>query len=264
MSYLTELSDQELQRNFEMAHEHLKQVFSKYPYPIDMEGCPCCVSEDKKKSLSHGDLNVYLPKAMTTWGDDDDFKHYIPQLFAFVYLEEKSDETFIFVSKLNYVQNWSQEETQAIFSWFSAYSQYKYVRDLKELIEGSRLNVQDWLQGCLQELTCDFPFFVFFKDEFDEMIPFLYPDLLKKFADLLDRWPRDEIDFVAYASCLTRYLIFSDSQYGIFKEKVAMWIAKNENRIEELFWKTVDPRLQKLFSETLPPNFFPTSALPRV
>ena len=52
MLYLIELSNEELKRNFELAHAHLKEVFSKYPYPIDLEGCPCCIHEDMQESLS--------------------------------------------------------------------------------------------------------------------------------------------------------------------------------------------------------------------
>src|SRR5476649_249605 len=95
MHYLTEFSAEELQRNFESANEHLKQVFSKYPYPRDIVGCPCCVREDDRESLKHGNLEKYLWKAMTTWGGENDFKHYIPQLFSFVYLEQEYGETSI-------------------------------------------------------------------------------------------------------------------------------------------------------------------------
>lgn len=261
MHYLIEFSDDEFQRNFELANEHLKQVFSKYPHPTEMEGCPCCVGKREPPNQDNfqyeSDLQFYLRKAMTTWGEEIDFKHYIPQLLSFVYLEKKSDDTFVLLGKIEHVQNWNQDETQAILEWFNTYSQYKYIGELKRLIEESRLKVQDWLEGTSQKLSCDFPFSIFLESEFNEMISFLDPRLLEKFSELLDIWPLNEADFVIYASCLTNYLIFSDSEYGIFKERVSKWISKNENIMEEFFWKTEDPRLQKLFSDALPPNYYP-------
>jgi len=54
-----------------------------------MEGCPCCVSnEDKEKLhtkelrlLEESDISRYAFRALTTWGDIDDFKHYLPRIF---------------------------------------------------------------------------------------------------------------------------------------------------------------------------------------
>jgi hypothetical protein len=252
MYYLTDMSAEELQRNFEAADEHLKQVFSKYPQK-DMDSCDC--DEHPRPDPNHDQIfNSYLGKAMYTWGDEKDFKHYIPRLFSFVFLEGAGD-VYILSCKLNYVKNWLPEETQAILSWYSAYSQYKYISDLKALIKKSRLNVQAWLEDRVQMLSCNFPFSIFFEGEFEELVPFFSPELLEKFTELLDMWPHDETDFVAYAYCLTNYLIFSNSEYGIFEKKVAKWISKNDKILEELFWKTEDPRLQKLFSDTQPPNY---------
>ena len=69
--------------------ENLYSTFSIYPLNSKMEGCPCCVSDaDKEKihskqlrELEEEDLSRYVFKAMTTWGDTDDFKHYLPRIF---------------------------------------------------------------------------------------------------------------------------------------------------------------------------------------
>ena len=251
MHYLTAWSTEELKHNFALANEHLQKVFSQYPYPESMEGCPCCVNEDMRESLRQGDLSRYFGKAMTTWGNENDFKHYIPKLFSFVYLERENDDYFILVGKLDYVQEWTREENQAILSWFNAYAQYKCIDHLKRSIAESRRKVQDWLAGTTEELSCDFPFSIFSEEEFTEMIPFLQPELIEKFAELLFVWPLNEMDLIAFASYLVdKYLVF-DGEYQIFAERKSAWISKNQNRIEELFWKTDDPRLQKLFSDSL-------------
>jgi hypothetical protein len=256
MHYLTEFSTEELEHNFELANEHLKQVFSKYPRPRDVEGCPHCVSEYDRQSLKQGNLDKYLWKAMTTWGGEDDFKHYIPQMFSFVFLEEEHGDGSILLSKLNYVENWIPEETQAIVAWFSAYFQYIYIGDLMRLIEQSRLKVKDWLEGRIQELSCRFPFDIFLIGDFSEMAPFLDSGLLEKFAHLLDLWPLNEIDFVVYASCLTEYqILFGYNNF--FNKRMPTWITRNERMLEELFWKTEDHRLQQLFSDAISLSAFP-------
>ena len=55
-----------------------------------IEGCPCCVSgsdEDnihskQLRQLNGDDLSRYAFKAMTTWGDIEDFKYYLPGIFS--------------------------------------------------------------------------------------------------------------------------------------------------------------------------------------
>jgi len=54
----------------------------------EMGGCPHCVDDQMKKSLvgtplrdlSYEALEPYAFKAMTTWGDASDYKHFLPRI----------------------------------------------------------------------------------------------------------------------------------------------------------------------------------------
>ena len=71
------------------AVEKLYTVFSRYPLRKHVEGCPCCVNETDKdlleskplRQLTLSDLGRYAFKAMTTWGDENDFRHFLPRIF---------------------------------------------------------------------------------------------------------------------------------------------------------------------------------------
>ena len=73
----------------EIAVEKLYKVFSRYSLRRHVEGCPCCVHEEDKRALeskplqnlSAAELGRYSFKAMTTWGDKDDFRHFLPRIF---------------------------------------------------------------------------------------------------------------------------------------------------------------------------------------
>jgi hypothetical protein len=74
----------------ELAHAitDLYEVFRKYKLHPHVEGCPHCVFDDDHRLLHSAPLRLMGPnefrryawKAMTTWGDVDDFKHFLPRL----------------------------------------------------------------------------------------------------------------------------------------------------------------------------------------
>ena len=98
-----------------------------------MEGCPCCVSDtDKEKihskqlrDLDEDDLSRYAFKAMTTWGDTDDFKHYLPSIFELLSTTDFIVDTFVVLGKLEYGkwQEWTDIEknaiTQFLWAWWA-------------------------------------------------------------------------------------------------------------------------------------------------
>ena len=113
------------------AIERLYQTFAIYPFRPTMEGCPCCVSgSDKEKihskqlrQLEEEDLSRYVFKAMTTWGDVKDFKHYLPRIFELVAMKDSGIDTFVVSGKLEYSQwkNWPENEKEAIVSFLLAW-----------------------------------------------------------------------------------------------------------------------------------------------
>jgi len=70
------------------AIEEIYDVFGRFRLAAHVEGCPHCVSDHDHarihaaplRSLTAHDLHRYAWKAMTTWGDINDFKHFLPRL----------------------------------------------------------------------------------------------------------------------------------------------------------------------------------------
>ncbi len=153
-----------------IAIEKLYDTFSIYPFKSTMAGCPCCVSDhDKEKihskqlrDLDESDLSRYAFKAMTTWGDTDDFKHYLPRIFELLATTDFIVDTFVVLGKIEYGkwQEWSDEEKTAInnflFDWWTditkcksyfdkeAFTEiYKLTGDIEQLLKRWMISLED-------------------------------------------------------------------------------------------------------------------------
>lgn len=112
--------------------ENLYSVFSKYEIRSFIEGCPCCVSDrDKEKihskelrELEEEDLSRYAFKAMTTWGNVDDFKHFLPRILELCIDHDLGIQPFGIFGKLKYGkwELWDNTEKEAfkdfLFEWW--------------------------------------------------------------------------------------------------------------------------------------------------
>ena len=97
--------------------ENLYDVFAKYPLK-QIDACPCgCNPEDKihnlqtipLNNLSAVDLGHYCGSAIWTWGDEEDFKHFLPRIFEILFeLKEECDISTI-LGKLE-VAKWNSWE----------------------------------------------------------------------------------------------------------------------------------------------------------
>jgi hypothetical protein len=153
-----------------IAIQNLYDTFSIYPFKSTMEGCPCCVSDSDKekihskplKDLNEDDLSRYAFKAMTTWGDTDDFKHYLPRIFELLATTDFIVDTFIVLGKLEYGkwQEWSNDEkatiTNFLFAWWTnttkhnsyfnkeAFTEiYKLTGDIEQLLNSWTISIED-------------------------------------------------------------------------------------------------------------------------
>ena len=113
----------------------LYKVFGAYQSRAQtMEACPCCVKKSEIAALFAvplADLDAqmlsrYSFKAMTTWGDEGDFKHFLPRL-----LELSFDGESAFDFGLDWIGNkfsldengwksWPDEEIAALHEFFRA------------------------------------------------------------------------------------------------------------------------------------------------
>src|SRR5689334_4808434 len=71
--------------------ENLYTVFARYPL-AEIEHCKCCVTPEENarlsakplRELTEADFGRYPGKAITTWGHDEDYKHFLPRLLELV------------------------------------------------------------------------------------------------------------------------------------------------------------------------------------
>lgn len=113
-------------QQLEKAIAILYETFAIYSLRPHIEGCPCCVTENDHKLISHkrlnlltsSELNNFAFSSMTTWGTALDFKHFLPRLLELIAFDSRRfywSETVI-GSKLNYAKydEWQVEEKAAI------------------------------------------------------------------------------------------------------------------------------------------------------
>jgi hypothetical protein len=127
-----------------IAIENLYLTFSIYPFQSTMNGCPCCVSDIDKKNihvkqlrdLNEEDLSKYAFKAMTTWGDLADFKHFLPRIFELLTTTNFPVDNQIVLGKLEYGNwhEWPEAEIasirQFLLAWWSDFTKHNKTFDL--------------------------------------------------------------------------------------------------------------------------------------
>ncbi|MDL4818278.1 hypothetical protein [Actinomadura opuntiae] len=108
------------------AADALYAAFAHVPRPTRVVGCPCCVPPDADRpllarpprDLGAQDLARYAAKALSTWGDENDFRYFAPRLLelaagdAFAY-----PDTEIVFGKLGQAgwERWGQRDAVAAF-----------------------------------------------------------------------------------------------------------------------------------------------------
>jgi hypothetical protein len=112
------------------AIDGLYRTFSRYPLPPHVDGCRHCVSDSDHallyavalRDLSSGHLSRYAFKAMTTRGDEDDFRHFLPRIFELAIIDGESWTVPVVFGKLAYgrLETWPSDERQAITTFFEA------------------------------------------------------------------------------------------------------------------------------------------------
>lgn len=121
-------------QTLEDAIEHLYYTFQNYRLKTSIDACTYCVQDSDRaklhakrlRDLTDTDLEKYAFKALTTWGDADDFRHFLPRLFELEALHPQRivglvDPEILF-GKLAYAQwdSWDTAEQQSIYVYFEA------------------------------------------------------------------------------------------------------------------------------------------------
>ena len=119
--------------------DYLYRVFERYPLRQHIDGCPCgCLPADAAEALhaaplrglTEQHLSRFTMKTMTTWGDEVDFKHFLPRLLELIAHDELSLlETLL--RKLAYGQwwFWPDQEVAAVVTFLHAWWEDVLIRD---------------------------------------------------------------------------------------------------------------------------------------
>ncbi len=119
-------------RALNVAVGELYKVFARcYPLRSHIEGCPHCVGSDDDialhskplRQLTAQELGRYAFKAMTTWGDDHDFRHFLPRLLELLAFDSQlAINPEILLGKLHYANwhSWPNVEQRSIEAYLKA------------------------------------------------------------------------------------------------------------------------------------------------
>lgn len=105
--------------------EQLYAVFSKYPGNPEMEGSSLYGDLEKwnrdlfskpLRKLSAGDLSRFSGKVITTWGDADDMKHFLPRILELTALLKPPYMIWVTFDRLEMTgwQSWPADEYETI------------------------------------------------------------------------------------------------------------------------------------------------------
>jgi hypothetical protein len=153
------------------AIDHLYDVFQSYPLRPHVEGCTHCVHPEDHirlgskplRKLIGEDLSRYARKAMTTWGDDHDFRHFLPRILELVATEDASwvaVDTQVIFSKLEYGKwlTWPDREQGAVHTYLMALFNHILTRPLSEVDTSTTNSLDPYLCAIGQGVDDLYPF----------------------------------------------------------------------------------------------------------
>ena len=202
----------------------LYETFEKYRSGPAMSGSPLYsdlakwnedIFSKSLAELNEDDLSRFVGKSITTWGNENDYKHFLPRIFELTAEFRTPYEIWIAFGKLEYGEwhTWPENEQKVIHEFMLALWQ-NIVNDNSEKAEWE------------------------FKDYFSSIAHF-YPN----FSDLINIWW--ESDSKASIKHLADFLI--DEQTAIFdRKKISGFYDKKENTEEFIAWVLSDRILEKM------------------
>lgn len=113
-----------------LAIERLYQVFARYPRPHHVDGCSHCVDENDHanlfaaplRKLTDEHLGPFAFKVLTTWGEVDDLRHFLPRLFELVATDWLWVDPEVVLGKLRLAEwnAWPPDEQTAVRQYLRA------------------------------------------------------------------------------------------------------------------------------------------------
>jgi hypothetical protein len=122
------------------AIESLYEAFDAYPLEERIDSCPHCELDEAERrlhvrplrELTWADLGTYTFKAMTSFGDEDDFRHFLPRVLELYVLDHAGApySLFMFCGKLDYAAwtTWPAGEVAAVRRFIEAWKRVLVAR----------------------------------------------------------------------------------------------------------------------------------------
>ncbi len=192
------------------AVETLYDVFSIYPLAQKVEGCPCCVSAEDEavlhlrplRRMTAEDLSRYAFKALSTWGDEDDLRHFLPRLLELAAeLHNYDVDLEAITGKLEYGKwkQWPEQEQLAIRGYLMALWHSALTQLPEEVLLGDCLGA---IGQAEEDLT---PYLALWQD-------------------------------TATDAAFTQLAIFFDSQLDLHRGKLTNWSGRREQMAQVIDW----------------------------
>jgi hypothetical protein len=114
----------------EISIENLYKVFSRYNISENFKDrcCNCCITDKEiklllskqVKNISEDDLGHFMRSAITTYGDENDYKHFLPRILELLKFNDNLIDDFLTFEKLNYTnwKSWNKKEIIVVESYF--------------------------------------------------------------------------------------------------------------------------------------------------
>jgi hypothetical protein len=204
--------------------DKLYEVFSKIHGNSNMQGSPNygdleiwnqVLFSKPLRELSANDLSRFTGKAMTTWGNVDDYKHFLPRILELTAQLDTPYEVWIAFDKLEYGnwKAWEETEQKVI---------HEYMLLLWESLLKDDSEKAEWV----------------FMDYFSSIAHF-YP----RFGELLTIWERDN------NKTATKHLanFIYNERSNIFDKRIIAGFHKQSENVDELKnWSLSDKTVQRL------------------
>lgn len=205
--------------------ENLYVVFEKYHsestmvgssnYGRELDTWNRLIFKKSLRELDEDDLSRFTGKAITTWGNINDYKHFLPRIFELTAELRTPYEIWIAFEKLNLAKwkNWDENEQEVIHEFMIA---------LWESVVNDDCQKAEWE----------------FRDYFSSIAHF-YPN----FNELLGIWFKSETR--AGIKHLADYIV--DEQVAIFdRGRISGFYDQKENVEEFISWVLSDKMLNKI------------------
>lgn len=220
--------------------ESLYDAFSTYPGNPQMEGSPLYTDLDNwnrqlyskpLKQLTAEDLSLYIGKAMTTWGDLNDFKHFLPRIMELTAVYDAPLSIGTIFHKLEYANwcTWSELEKKAIQEFMIAL--------WNDLLKQSSKEAERIFAEYFSSLACYYP-------DIDELLKLWDSDIGLASTKHLANFIFDENEALFVKGIFGTLQIDSEKMI-----KLRHWLLSDRtiNRLEAAFYKyELEP-----FSETI-------------